>query len=69
MRSTLDKPATKTTIQTPCRIAERRVRAPASILAELRTITPAMGSAPSRPQAMVADAVGTQLAIEVASGS
>lgn len=36
--------------QTPWNTADQRVRAPARTFAELRTITPVMGSAPSVPQ-------------------
>ncbi|COY85470.1 Uncharacterised protein [Mycobacterium tuberculosis] len=36
-------------IHTPCRIVDIRVRAPAATLAELRTMTPVMGSPPSNP--------------------
>ncbi len=34
-------------------MADSRVRAPACTLAELRTITPVIGSAPSTPQSML----------------
>ena len=51
--STQGSRLTKPSSQTPCRIAEARVRAPAWTLAALRTMTPVMGRAPSRPQSML----------------
>ncbi len=42
--------AANSSSQTPCRMADARVLAPASTLAVERTITPVIGSAPSRPQ-------------------
>ncbi|MNF13908.1 hypothetical protein D3C80_2159150 [compost metagenome] len=51
--STLLSTTTKASSQTPCRIADRRVRAPAWTLAELRTITPVIGNAPNTPQSML----------------
>lgn len=38
--------------QKPCKVVEARVSAPASIFAELRTITPAIGRPPIAPEAM-----------------
>ena len=46
-------PMTNTSSQTPCRTADSRVFAPAWMLAELRTMTPVIGSAPRQPQSML----------------
>src|SRR3546814_19689271 len=45
--------ATKARIQTPCRIVDRRDTAPAWTFAELRTMTPVIGNAPTPPHSML----------------
>src|SRR3546814_17723235 len=45
--------ATKARIQTPCRIVDRRDTAPAWTFAELRTLTPVIGNAPTPPHSML----------------
>ncbi|MCY1182561.1 hypothetical protein D9M73_231260 [compost metagenome] len=51
--STLLSATTKASNHKPWKIAEARVCAPAWTLAELRTITPVIGRAPSTPHSML----------------
>jgi hypothetical protein len=45
----LGKATTKRIAHTPCKIVERRVRAPVKTLAEKRAMTPETGERPNKP--------------------
>ena len=50
---TVGRATTAITNQRPWRMADSRVLPPALTLADERTITPVMGSAPTQPQSML----------------